>query len=192
MRKIAMLVALCLAAACNRETPEKVVLPRPFRMVGNVTPGMSVSKLQQTRPAAHFAPYVGYEEKVGSVTFRYILEGTESHRIGGRGVDAVEALATQPAPEKALEQWALAFSEYRAKGEGEPVCTLIEGTLANNGPAALWQKDGGSYVLLRAATGRAAGGRTPRLPPLLIWRVGHGHLPPVLTAPGVKSIACPR
>jgi hypothetical protein len=164
-------------------------------MVGNVIPGTSLVKLQQTRPAAHFAPYVGYEEKVGRVTFRYLVEGTEARQsndpVGSR-VDAVEAVATQTAPDAALQAWAAAFHEYRAKGPGEPVCTRIDGTFANNGPAALWQKDGGAYVLLRAATGRAAGAHTPQLPPLLTWRVGHGRLPSVLAAPGARTVDCPR
>jgi hypothetical protein len=184
----------CLVlGACTRESRiEQTVLPQPFRPLEGIAPGISVSRLQHRRPVAQFAPYVGYEERIGPVTYRYYVEGTESRQVGDGNtarVNAIEAVVKRATPEEARAAWASAFRDYRARARGNPECYLIDGTLANNGPAALW-KTGSNYIVLRAATGRATRGAARASSPLVIWRVGNGPLPPVLTTTEAKSVDC--
>ncbi|HET7233034.1 MAG TPA: hypothetical protein VFJ16_23700 [Longimicrobium sp.] len=186
---------VCLAvAACGRAHPaSEAILPKAFQAVADVRPGTSLAELQRSRPHAEFAPYVGYQEKVGRLTFRYVVEGTESRQFRNAArehVDAVEVVATHPAPEAARAAWAAAFREYEeARQPTKPVCYVIDGTMANNGPAAVWET-GHGYVLLRAASGRSGGTRVRPASPLLIWRVGEGPLPPPLTGTVGKSEDC--
>jgi hypothetical protein len=195
MLKLASFVAGCaLLSACSREGHlNDVELPRPFALVSGVTPGTTLSGLEQRRPAARFEPYVGYKEQVGSVTFRYYVDGTESRQIhdpSGIRIGAVEAVVKHGAPEQAAAAWASAFREYQARVRSRPECYAIDGTIANNGPVALWKEDD-AYVVLRAAQGYAGTARNPhRSPPLLIWRVGVGELPAVLSSPGAKQVDC--
>jgi hypothetical protein len=135
---------------------------------------------------------VGYEERIGPVTYHYYVDGTESRQVGDGNrvqVNAIEAVVKRATPEEARAAWASAFRDYRARAPGNPECYLIEGTLANNGPAVLW-KTGSDYVLLRAATGRVTRGLARASSPLVIWRVGNGPLPPVLTAAEARSVDC--
>jgi hypothetical protein len=188
------LVGVCVAVvACGRAHPAgEAILPQPFRAVAGVRPGTSLAELQRSRPRARFAPYVGYQETVGQLTYRYVVDGTESQQfqtLTRKHVDAVEVVAKHPSPEAARAAWAAAFREYRARQPARPVCHLIDGTLANNGPAAVWETEDG-YVLLRAALGRPGGPRVRPASPLLIWRVGEGPLPPPLTGSEGTSADC--
>jgi hypothetical protein len=142
------------------------------------------------RPQVRFAPYVGYEEHVGGLTYRYSVPdaGSEEPSDGG-SVQAVEAVQRFARGDDAQVAWRAEVREFSARAKGPAACYRIKGTVANDGLAALWKLPAGQVIVVRSVSGSPPRGRARATAPALISRLDT-RLPPVLAAPGAQSTSC--